>query len=478
MGASSAENELQQLGAYYLETDEFQRTVRGEVNIVAGRKGSGKTAMFARVRDRLRRHRTRIVLDFKPEGYQLLKLKERVLDLLEEGTREHTITAFWEYLLLLEACHKILEKDEERHLRDERLFDLYVRLSETYGDDDEAAGGDFSERMMALTNRIGAEFNRQKAGVGAVRLSSGEITELIHKHDVARLRNDLVEYLRFKDGLWVLFDNLDKGWPAHGVTSADVLTLRCLVDAVRKLERMMARHDVECHGVVFVRNDVLDLLQASTPDRGKVSQVVIDWTDPDLLREVMRRRLVSNLEGDPSFDNIWPRVCVSHHDAEESSQYMIERSLMRPRGLLDFVQFCRTHAINMGNSRIESDDIRHGEDTYSSELLVNIGFEIQDVMPEARDILYEFVEENVVLGVARIEELLRPRVGDRWLNVLDLLLWYGFLGIMRGGEVTYIYDVKYDHKRLGAMASKRDNGGVRYAINPAFWRALEVRTGV
>lgn len=36
LGASSAENELRELGNYYLETDEFRRVMRGEVRIVTG----------------------------------------------------------------------------------------------------------------------------------------------------------------------------------------------------------------------------------------------------------------------------------------------------------------------------------------------------------------------------------------------------------------------------------------------------------
>src|SRR6185437_1813728 len=99
---SSAENELMEIGHYYLETDEFRRALRGEVRVVAGRKGSGKTALFAQLRNKLRKHKSRIVIDLRPEGFQLLKFKERVLDYLEEGTKEHTITVFWEYLLLLE----------------------------------------------------------------------------------------------------------------------------------------------------------------------------------------------------------------------------------------------------------------------------------------------------------------------------------------------------------------------------------------
>src|SRR5262249_25132719 len=153
LGSSSAENELQELAHYYLETDEYRRALRGEVRVVTGRKGAGKTALFAQLRDRLRQDRARIVLDLKPEGFQLLKLKGRVLDYLEEGTKEHTITAFWEYLLLLEACHKILEKDRELHLRDNRLFSPYRRLEDAYREDEYVSEGDFSERMLNLMQR-------------------------------------------------------------------------------------------------------------------------------------------------------------------------------------------------------------------------------------------------------------------------------------------------------------------------------------
>jgi hypothetical protein len=122
MGSSTAENEFVTLGEYYVQTDEFRRALRGEARVVVGRKGSGKTAVFAQVRDHIRSDQRQIVLDLKPEGYQLLKFKEQILDLLEEGTQEHTITAFWEYLLLLEAAYKILEKDRNVHLRDNELY--------------------------------------------------------------------------------------------------------------------------------------------------------------------------------------------------------------------------------------------------------------------------------------------------------------------------------------------------------------------
>ncbi len=44
MGSSTAENEFVSLGEYYVQTDQYRRTLRGEVRIVVGRKGSGKNS--------------------------------------------------------------------------------------------------------------------------------------------------------------------------------------------------------------------------------------------------------------------------------------------------------------------------------------------------------------------------------------------------------------------------------------------------
>jgi hypothetical protein len=96
IGAPAAENEMSNLPGYFLPTDEYARLINGEVEIVAGRKGAGKTALFFLARNTKRKDKQNIVLDLRPEGFQLKKLKTIVLDRLEEGTREHTITAFWE----------------------------------------------------------------------------------------------------------------------------------------------------------------------------------------------------------------------------------------------------------------------------------------------------------------------------------------------------------------------------------------------
>jgi len=480
LGASSAENEMFELSQYFLETDEYRRTLRGELQIVTGRKGSGKTALFAQVRNRLREDSQIVVLDLKPEGFQLLKFKELVLDLLQEGTKEHTITAFWEYLLLLEICHKLLEKDRELHLRNHQIYERYQAISKAYQEDAVIAEGDFAERMMELTQRIADDFRYAlRSGDSKYRLSSTEITELLYKHDVAKLRKDLIVYLTNNKGLWILFDNIDKGWPAHGVSHDDLITVRCLLDAMRKLERDLQKREIQCRGIIFIRNDVYELLIEATSDRGKTARVAIDWSDPELLRELLRCRFVSGeIPEQLTFEQIWPQICVSHIEGEESSQYLIDRCLMRPRCLIDLLHYCRSRAVNLGHTMIGVDDIREGEEAYSTDLVTNFGLEMRDIYPEAGDVLYELIEMPATMRYSQIRELVAKVIEEdaKIDGIVEMLLWYGVLGLKRGEDVAYIYSVKYDIKRLRALIQKQTGGEPVLYVNPAFWKGLEICT--
>jgi hypothetical protein len=481
LGASAAENEMQELQNYYLETDEFRRVLRGEVRVVTGRKGSGKTALFVQVRNHLRSDRKKVVVDLKPEGFQLLKFREQVVNYLAEGTKEHTITAFWEYLLLLEICNKILEVDVRAHMRLNFLYEPYRALSDAYENDEFVGEGDFSERMLRLMQRIAQDFELAKGNSDNLRrLNSGEITQLLYKHNLADLKARVIEYLTWKNGVWILFDNLDKGWPPNGVQPEDVLVLRCLVDALNKLENDLRRRSIECHGTVFIRNDVFELLVAATSDRGKTPNVVLDWTDPDMLREMLRRRFLytdNGLDPNGSFDDIWRMIAVTHIRGEETSQYIIDRSLMRPRAVIDLVRACRGHAVNLSHEKIETSDIEKGEEAFSNNALTDINFELQDILGPEVDLLYEFIEAPAVISRSQINDVLSRKVPDvRIDEVFQILLWYGFLGLIReDGEATFIYNVKYDLKHLNALIRNQDPLHAVYRINPAFWKSLETK---
>lgn len=479
LGDPLAENEFQSLAAYYVQTEEYHRALRGEVNLVVGRKGTGKTALFFQVRDRVRRDKQNVVIDLKPEGYQLLKLKEHVLDLLSEGAKIHLITAFWEYLLLLEICRKVLEKDRSRSRFDSSLSAMYGQLQSLIGGSEaqQALESDFSERLLHLSQDIIDRYSKHYGLAVEVRLSTNEITNLLHSTTIAELRQALAEYLGRKGQVLVLFDNLDKGWSFKGVESGDILILRCLIDAARKVQQEMRRANVPVTCIVFVRNDIYDLLMASTPDFGKETKAALDWRDPDLLREVLRRRLLQDGDESLSFEQAWSRFCVSHYEGEETSQFFISRSLMRPRQLLKLVGYCRSFAVNLDHRRIETEDITKGLYRYSSDLVQEADRELSDAEPTTSGLLYQFMSEPSEFS----EEVLHLHLGihgvpdDKLASVVEFLLYSGFLGVMLlGEEPRYIWDFGYKLEILRALHRKSKKRS-RFVLNPAFWPALEVR---
>ena len=479
VGDPTAENEMTTLSEYYLVTDDFQRALRGEVNLVVGRKGSGKTALFVQLRNAKRTNRQNVVIDLKPEGYQLIKLKERVLDHLAEGARQHLITAFWEYLLLLEITYKVLEKDQRVHLRDHRLTEQYTKLRELYGASDLTGEGDFSERLVKLSDHLSENYGAIFSKETNSRITIEQVTEILYKHDIKALFDLLGKYLSLKEEVWLLFDNIDKSWHVEGVTDTDIFVLRCLIDASRKLEREFRKRKIEFRSVVFVRDDVYTLLMEGSADYGKEMRATLDWSDKALLSQVLMRRISNSLD-DGSNGNIpaiWNRIAVSHYCGETSIEYMIDRSLMRPRNLLKIFRYSLGYAINLGHERVEIEDIGRGVRTYSQDLITEVDRELTDVFPRARKLIYDFSEENSSFSNEELLTLVQLFGLDEAESqrVISFLLYYGIIGVQRASEdePLYIYDVNYNIEVLRVRIRKWQDA-TRYVVNPALWPALNV----
>ena len=283
--------------------------------------------------------------------------------------------------------------------------------------------------------------------------------------------------MKSKEVLWLLFDNIDKGWPTTGLAHEDLIIIRALIESTKKIERKFSQHQVDVKSLIFLRNDVYELLVQETSDRGKDAKVVLDWTDPDLLRELIRLRIISNNPGeDMPFSSAWSRIFTSHYNGEESSQYLIDRSLMRPRFLINLINQCKSFAVNLNHSIIDENDIKKGIEAYSGDLLADIQYEINDISPGHGEVLYAFIGCNQLVTFTDILSLIEnfgiPH--DISQKIIDILLWYGFLGLkINQDDSKYIYNFNYNMKLMHGIIKKNENN-LFYQIHPAFWPALMV----
>ncbi len=472
LGDPAAENEIGGLRSYFVPTGQFAQATHGHARLVVGRKGAGKTAFFYGVRTAVRRGRQVLVLDMRPEGHQFTRLREAVLEHLSSGQQEYTISAFWTYLLSAEIAHKILNNQREYQAaqRDPERFARYEALQAAYLAHGLASGDDLSQRLLRQVDRLAEHF-------GEVGLVTGrtDLAELVYGGDIRTLNDAVADYLTAeKEEVWFLIDNLDKSWATRGATPEDVLIVRGLLEATRKLERQLDKRGVTLKCLVFIRTDVLEHLQQGTPDRGKESAIRIDWDDVELFREVMRRRIAASTGLEGNFESVWGEIAVPLVGAEDSFGYLVDRTLMRPRDLLMFAQRAVEVAVNRGHGRISSEDILQAESGYSEDALLWLSYEIDDTHPGVSDALYAFHG-----GPTRLTEL---EVRDRLLAggleageaaaAIELLLWFGFLGVeLSSSEELYAYAVRFNLRRLTHPV---ETGGARYVVHPAFRKALAV----
>ena len=152
---------------------------------------------------------------------------------------------------------------------------------------------------------------------------------------------------------------------------------------------------------------------------------------------------------------------------------MIGASLMRPRFLIDLAEKALSIAVNRGHSMISQADVKTALEKHSLYLVTDFGFEVRDVSGLSEKIFYDFIGEGQRFTPTDLERIIRKSDHDPSLKeVIDLLLWYGFLGIPDPrGRPVYIYNREYDFKRLEA---ERDRLGseVVYYVNPAFLEGL------
>ncbi len=473
LGSSSAENEFRTLENYFVETAEYIRTIRGEARIVAGRKGSGKTAIFFQVRDHFRAARSSFVTDLKPESHQLSLFREELLKISDVGVFDHTLAAFWYLVLLSEILLTIRNEYDFRAKRDYRALGVSNEINAALDQFGVFGSGDFTSRINRFGKMIVEEI-KSLAAKGEV-LSPERVTNIVFRDGISQIRQLIERHTSSDTPMILLFDNIDKGWLAQGVHQFDVRLVRLLVESLDKIRRDFEAQRKSFMSVVFLRNDIYELLVGQTPDRGKAGQIRIDWTDRAKLRQVIFRRLASSTGNQPHpFEQLWSRYFVAKVNEEDSFEYMIDHCLMRPRFLINIIENAVANAINRGHEQVQDVDCVDAVRQHSLYLINDFGYEIRDVSGLPSDILYALVGTSQLLTRSEvIERFRRYGVAEMELeNAFRLMLWYGVLGVALGtGAEHFIYDYDYDMQRLEAEI-RNFSEEVLYVTNSALHVAL------
>lgn len=154
LGDETAENEETVLDRYFVKTAQFREAKRGFARLVVGRKGAGKTAMFYVIRNSVINDQSQVTVELKPGVSQFLHFREVVLAQLSSALQEHTLAAFWNYILLCEIAHRIIETEFGRLRHQPGAHKLFFDLKRAYQPHGISHAADFSERLLGEIDRI------------------------------------------------------------------------------------------------------------------------------------------------------------------------------------------------------------------------------------------------------------------------------------------------------------------------------------
>jgi hypothetical protein len=328
--------------------------------------------------------------------------------------------------------------------------------------------GDFTSRLETAVELLITSLREHPSPSQAKET----VTNVLFEHEISKVRDAVVQLAADYKTITVLFDNIDKGWPATRVEEHDVKTVQHLINVMNKVQRELTRRDLDFEYLLFLRGDVYERLVENTADRGKFDPIKVDWSDPEQLSNLLHRRVISAIpEGKEGV--AWNTVNPLMEDKRTAVDVMIAASLMRPRFLIDLAEKALSIAVNRGHSMITVDDVRTALAKHSVYLVTDFGLEVRDVTGLSEKIFYDFIGEGQRLTPEQVTEIVLKR-GHSLVaqKIVDLLLWYGFLGIPDArGRPVYIYNRDYDYKRLEAERDRLGDGLVYY-VNAAFLEGL------
>ncbi|MCC6947081.1 MAG: hypothetical protein IT539_04865 [Bradyrhizobiaceae bacterium] len=292
IGSSAAENEYQKLPSYFVPTAQYQRATRSSGAVVVGRKGSGKSAIFYRLGEERAKDKRNLLIELSPASHSLSELRQELLGVSNIGVFDHTIAAFWQYILYAEIILRLREillpKAKYSTELLNQVRDLEARLRFT----NELVAGDFTARLELAIRSI----REQLRHADTSRDIKEQLTNILFENDIPKFRDAIAQTGGGFSKIVLLFDNLDKGWPARRVEEHDIRTVLHLIEALTKIERDLRRSGVAFEYLLFLRSDVYENLIAATADRGKYNVIGVDWSDPAQLEHLIRERVVSNFD--------------------------------------------------------------------------------------------------------------------------------------------------------------------------------------
>ncbi|MEO0985178.1 MAG: hypothetical protein AAFY20_06475 [Cyanobacteria bacterium J06639_14] len=427
LGSDSAERDIAVgLADYFYQNSTYHKFFNSDKTILVGNRGAGKSAIFKYMAAAEAR-KGHLVIELSPEEYSY-ELLSQYLRSEKEGSwgKQSAYSVAWQYLLYNLTFKTIVDKKRGLLLGGHK--NIYNHVKENLKSQNLNSIGTLFEYLKRLEQvKIGSYESFQKSRDLQALYSLEEINDLLPN----------LKTLLKKTRIKIFIDELDKGWD----NSEDAkYFLAGLFQAAQKLNRISPNLRV----YISIRQELFDNIPQIYEDAQKIREdvEVIRWGKTELL-ELIGLRIahcfpeVQQQSGLRRWNSVFASRIPAH--SADSVDYVIDRTQLRPRELLQFCKLCLEYYRE--GKRIEEATIFAAEEVYSEQKTKDLASEYRFKYPYLLDLFEVFRGRKSHLEKEDLEYLLLAAVCgeldvDRaasWVLEMDYLelkklLWHiGFL---------------------------------------------------
>ena len=431
IGAEGAEHDRAYLeDCFYDRGDlEILRDCESPKAIIVGRTGTGKTALLLKLEDE-EEHAVRI----EPEDLSLQYLSNStILPQLEQlGVNLGLFyKLLWRHIFAVELIKSKynLKTEESNRTFLERIWDYFSRdkqkektieylraWGEEFWKDTEYRVRDVTTKLETdVKAKIGAKY----AGLVESAAESGEKYSVEEKADVVRRIQEVVnaiqirqlnqvikmlgesEFASVQPRFYLVIDKLDEDWVD---SKFRYRLIKALIETIKEFNNQIRGVKI----LVAIRRDLLDVVIHDTREPGFQEEkygplyLGLKWNENQLAVMLNRRidKLVSRrFSGEPvQWSDILPRTV----NRSQTINYMIERTLYRPRDLIVFFNLCIEQATD--KPEITAQMIVNAEAQYSLGRLRSLYDEWNIEFPELESIIPMFKKTMATFPIGDLSD--------------------------------------------------------------------------
>jgi len=481
IGDPVAEHESENLLEYFVATSAYNEALSYKQSIFIGRKGTGKTAILYKLSDELRTDPRNHVCEIIPIGYELDGVIFMIEQALQKSEKGFLMESFWKFLIYTELAKSLYQKIIDRPLHyqpnanEEELVSFVQANSQI-------VTPEFSVRLETVVASL-----QNVADLNTAQQQRLRISELLHNHIIAQLRQILGRVLEHKNRVSILMDNLDKAWNAQ---HKNIIILCDLLYALMQVSRDISDdfkrtssklRPVNLSIIIFLRSDIFQRVMEFAPERDKLYFSRLVWDDQEVLLNVLEQRFLSSSKDVTTPRDVWTQYFCPNVTDTPIKKYLTEYIIPRPRDLIYLVRIALTLAVNRHHTIITEDDIRDAQYQYSQYALDSLDTENSLQLEHLKELLYEFIGANRIVDTADVLRFMgRCEIPERKLDeVLDLLCKLTFLGMEVETDRFEFLRREEDETKFRIMARRvkelNRNRPQRFLIAKPFYSYLEVR---